>query len=509
MLDLTKVFRVYARYRYAQIEKSNPQKDQEKILLKLLGKAKDTAFGKDHNFTSISSVSDFQKKVPLRRYEDFWDDYWKKFFPVLKNCTWPGTIPYFCLSSGTTSGTTKYIPYTREMIKSNSKAGLDMLIYHLINRPQSRIFGGKSFVLGGTTELQELAPGIFGGDLSGIAAITLPWWAKFFYFPPQELALIKNWEEKIDVFAAAALNEDIRSLNGVPSWMLILLQKMKAISGKNSLKEMFPNLELLVHGGVNFEPYYRQFLDLLSGTGAELREVYPASEGFIGSADKAYGQGIRINSQHDIFYEFVPLEDLESEKPVRHWMGNIECGQDYAVVLTTAAGLWSYVLGDTVKFIEKTPPRLLVTGRTSYFLSAFGEHLSGDELEKAVTKSAEAIQQNVADYSFGALYPKSQGDLGGHLLVIEFNNSIICIEALNNFQKSFEKTLCELNEDYSAHFAGGYGLQSPKVRCVSNGTFASWMKKRGKLGGQNKVPRIISNQELFQDLMDFTKSFEA
>ncbi len=505
MLDFTKVFRPYAKYRYSKINSQDLKGTQSRVLLNLVSKAKNTKFGKDHNFSQIKSVEDFQKNVPLRKYEDFWDNYWQKDFPLLNDCTWPGLIPFFCLSSGTTSGSTKYIPYTYEMINSNSKAGLDLMVYHSINRPNSKIFGGKSFVLGGSTELQQLAPGVMGGDLSGIAAMTLPWWAKYFYFPPKELALIKNWEEKIDLFAMKSTAEDIRSISGVPSWMLILIQKMKEVTGKKSLSEIFPNLEMLVHGGVNFAPYFKQFNDLLKDTHCELREVYPASEGFIAIGDLSYGEGLRLNIDHDIFFEFVPIEELSKPNPVRHSADKIELNLNYAVVMTTAAGLWSYIIGDTVKFISRSPARLLVTGRTSYFISAFGEHLTGEEVEKAVAKAAQSINKNVTDYSLGAVFPAKDKDLGGHLLIIEFGDSDNNAELKAQFKDVFVSSLCELNEDYAAHYANGYGLNAPEIRTTPKGTFINWMKKRGKLGGQNKVPRIISNQDLFSDLNDFTK----
>ena len=505
MFDLNSLFRLLAGYKKNIAEFDSPVKLQEKTLRGLLRRAKNTKFGEEHNFNAIKSVSDYQKQVPLRKYEDFWEKYWRPSFPILDNITWPGVIPYFCLSSGTSSGSTKYIPYTNEMIRSNSKAGLDLLIFHLLNRPKSKLFSGKSFVLGGSTDLNELAPGIFGGDLSGIAAKTLPWWAKYFYFPSAEMALISNWEKKIDILAENALKEKITSLSGIPSWILILLEKMAAISGRKdvSVAELFPNLQMLVHGGVNFEPYYEQFMKLLEGSNAELREVYPASEGFIAIADKGYGQGLKLNYKHDIFFEFIPVEELDSPNPTRHWLRNIELEQNYAIVLTTAAGLWSYIWGDTLKFIKRPPPRLLVTGRTSYFLSAFGEHLTGEEVEKAVSSAAAAIGKNINEYSLGALYPAKTGELGGHLLVVEFTNSSLGTHEEDNFKRIFKDKLCELNEDYKAHLAEGFGMKAPELKNVKEGTFAAWMKSRGKLGGQNKVPRIIAKKELFDNLQSF------
>ena len=511
MLNFTYFLRSYARFRHRKLKEQNHSLTQENELLKLVKHAASTRFGRDHNFSAIKSVADFQSAVPLRRYEDLWDNYWKPHFPRIENCTWPGLVPFFCVSSGTTAGRTKYIPYTQEMIKSNSKAGLDILVHHVMNRPKSQLLGGKSFVLGGSTDLIEETPGVYSGDLSGIAAKTLPFWAKSFYFPPSDIALLKNWEEKIDILAKRSLNEDIRMISGVPSWTLIFLEKLFKLrpDSNNDISKIFPNLELLVHGGVNFGPYYKQFQNLLKNTKAEMREVYPASEGFIAIADRDYAQGLKLNCDHSIFFEFVPLEELESKNPTRHWVKNIEPNINYAVVMSTAAGLWSYLIGDTVKFLETNPPRLLVTGRTSYYLSAFGEHLAGEEVEIAVTKASESINTMITDYALGALYPGDTSELGGHLLVAEFKDRSLNSSQIEKFKKTFESTLCAENEDYEAHLADGYGLRRPELIVSSNGMFAAWMKKRGKLGGQNKVPRIINDSNLFDDLVSFAKNWHS
>lgn len=509
MPDVSKAFRLYAKYRQMRLAHDDPSARQEKILLHLVKKGSLTRFGREHDFKSITGVTSYQARVPLRKYEDFWNDYWKDAFPKLTDVTWPGTIPYFCLSSGTSTGNTKYIPYTKEMIKSNSKAGTDLLVYHLLNRPQSKLFGGKTFVLGGSTNLVEYAPGILGGDLSGIAAKTLPAWANYFYFPPLELALMENWEEKIDVLAKASLKQDIRSLMGVPSWLLILITKLQHYSGKIDapLVEIFPNLEMVVHGGVNFSPYRKQFEKLLLGSHAELREVYPASEGFIAVADQGYGEGLRLNYSHGLFYEFIPLNDLNSSSPKRHWLGNIELGLDYAIAVTNPAGMWSYILGDTVKFVSLSPPRILITGRTSYSLSAFGEHLTGSEVELAVSRAANEIGEDVVDYAMGASYPADSSDLGGHILVVEFTGGAVPNqESRRNFEDRFFKELCSANADYEAHFAAGFGLKRPEIIYVGDGIFAAWMKARGKLGGQNKVPRLIPDNQLFGNLLGFVNS---
>jgi hypothetical protein len=511
MLDATPFLRLYARWRNQQLASLHPATTQENELLKLVRTAQDTTFGKMHSFSSIRSVEDFQKQVPLRKYENFWNDFWKEKFPTLDNCTWPGRIPYFPVSSGTSSGTTKYIPCSPEMLRSNTKAGLDLLIHHVTNRPQSRLMGGKSFMLGGSTDLTSPTPGIHFGDLSGIAVKTLPWWARARYFPPPHLALLKNWEEKVDTLANLSLSEDIRMISGVPAWMLIFFDKLASLRPESNgkLSAIYENLEMIVHGGVNFAPYVNRFKDLLEGSSAELREVYPASEGFIAVADRGYGDGLRMNLDHGIFYEFVPLEELESAQPTRHWIKDVQPDVNYAVVMTTCAGLWSYVIGDTVRFVDTKTPRLLVTGRTSYYLSAFGEHLIAEEIEDGVSTAATDIGAIVSDFTVGPLFPERAGELGGHVYIIEFANQLPSRELLEKFENALDQRLCVRNEDYEAHRSGGFGLKGPKVLPVPTGFFADWMKSRGKLGGQNKVPRIITNREMLGELLDRTTSLSS
>lgn len=506
MFDLSSGLRLYAGYRSAKLRRENPARSQEQQLLRLLQQAKDTRFGRQYDFASIRSVEEYQRRVPLRYYENFWEEFWKPAFPRLDNCTWPGLIRYIAVSSGTTSGTTKYIPYSAEMDRSNHKAGLDLLVHHVRNYPGSRLFGGKTFVLGGSTDLVRESEGVYSGDLSGIAVVTLPWWAKPFYFPSREMALIKDWETKIDTMAQAALRADIRALSGVPAWMLILSKKLAQLMPDSGgvFSNAFPNLEMLVHGGVNFAPYHRQFMNLIDPGKVDLREVYPASEGFVAIADHGYNEGMRLVLDHGIFFEFVPVDELNSLEPMRHWCGLLEKDVNYAVVLSTCAGLWSYVLGDTVKFIETDPPRLLITGRTSYCLSAFGEHLIAEEIEDAISSAAATIGEEITDYSVGPLFPRNHGDLGGHLYVVEFTGRIPEASRLRLFGEALDRRLCQRNEDYTAHRSGGFGLKAPEIRPVKPGTFAAWMKSRGKLGGQNKVPRIITRQELFDSLVDFS-----
>jgi hypothetical protein len=252
-----------------------------------------------------------------------------------------------------------------------------------------------------------------------------------------------------------------------------------------------------------------QFKQVLDGGHAELREVYPASEGFIAIADRGYGDGLLMNLDHGIFYEFVPLEELDSPQPTRHWIGNVQPEINYAVIMTTCAGLWSYIIGDTVRFVDINTPRVLVTGRTSYYLSAFGEHLIAEEVEDGIVTAAKEIQAEISDFTVGPVFPEHTGDLGGHVYLVEFSSSPPSKEQLEVFALALDKRLCQRNEDYESHRSGGFGLKPPAVMPVPSGCFAGWMKKRGKLGGQNKVPRIITNREMLAELISFAQSPES
>lgn len=502
MIDITAILRLYARRRLAQLKRLDSASVQQQTLLRLLRAAADTGFGKDHDFRSIGSVADYQARVPLRRYEDFWQGYWKPLFPVIENATWPGRIPFFAVTSGTSTGRTKYIPLTRPILRNNTRAGLDLISHHLAARPRSRLFDGKSFMLGGSTDLKEEAPGIYSGDLSGIITHTLPLWGRFYAFPGRDLALLTDWEEKLERLAEVSLKQRIRTLAGTPSWLLILLERARELRGDGA-ENPYLDLELLVHGGVHFGPYRQRFERIFASSRAELREVYPASEGFIAVADRGEGEGLRLNLDHGLFYEFVPLEELEDEQPTRHWIGTVESGVNYALVMTTPAGLWSYVLGDTVRFVDLRPPRLLVTGRTAYGMSAFGEHLIAEEVEKAVAAAAAAIAADVTDYSMGAVHPGQEREVvGHHRYYVEFAQPP-SPEAIARFASVLDRELCALNEDYEVHRKGDVGMGGPEVRVVPPHGFAQWMKQRGRLGGQNKVPRIINDAALFADLESF------
>jgi len=505
VIDLTPSFRLYANYRVRRLKAQSAAAVQTRILRDLTRRARKTRFGRDHGFGAIRDIGDYQRQVPIRGYDAFWQEYWRDEFPRLENCTWPGRIPYFALSSGTTTGGTKYIPHSREMGAASFAGMRDLFVHHVINRPTSRVLGGKGLMLGGASELEELAPGVSAGDLSGIAANEVPLWLKNRVVPPREIALISDWSTKIERLAPMSLENDIRVVGGTPNWLLLFFDELARLrpDAERRFASWYPNLELIIHGGVNFAPYRTRFRELLDGSGAETREAYSASEAFIAVADRGDGEGLRVVADRGVFFEFVPTGELQSASPTRHWLGNLELDLEYAVIVSTCAGAWAYQLGDTVRFIDRDPPRLLVTGRTAYVLSAFGEHLIDEEIEEAVSLAAGAIGAAVTDYAVGPIDPGDDEPRGGHHYVVECDTKRIAAASAERFAQRLDDRLCELNDDYRTQRHGDFGLRSPQVQFVAPGTFAAWMKHRKKLGGQHKVPRIINDRGLFEDLKAF------
>ncbi len=500
MIDATPLLRLFARYRLARLEREDPLALQRMALARLLRRAAGTRFGRDHAFEEFSSVEDFQKRVPLRRFEDFWEGYWKRDFPKVTDASWPGTIPLFAKTSGTTSGTSKYIPVTREILKGNNRAVLNLLCFHIRAKPDSKVLGGRTFMLGGSTALEELAPGVGAGDMSGLSAGAVPGWAQRFYYPPPELAGVTDWERKMALLAEDSPKRDIRLIGGTTSWLLLFLQDLAARPG--GLAACYPNLQLLIYGGINFAPYRRQYEELLGGSGVDLREVYPASEGFLALADRGVGEGMRLECDGGLFFEFVPADELEAENPRRYWIGNVETGVNYAVVLSTPAGAFAYILGDTVRFVSLKPPRVLVTGRTATSLSAFGEHLIEEEIQTAVSEASAALALAVTDFTVGPVYPAGTERRGHHLYIVEFEGGSVPSDRLRSFAERLDRSLCRLNDDYRDHREGDLQMKGPEVLAAPPGSFFSWMKARGKLGGQNKVPRVMTDPALLASLVE-------
>lgn len=492
--------RLDARRRAAQLASLDPVAAQERTLRRLLARARDTRFGRDHGFASIATIDAFQARVPTRTYEALWEDYLKPRLPVLENLTWPGRIPYLALTSGTTLGATKYIPVSGEMIRSNREAAQSMVAAHMAARPDSRLFEGRMFVLGGTTRLEEPAPGVRQGDLSGIAAIELrsPW--RPYTFPPLDLALESDWDRKLERLAERSLDQPITLVSGVPSWLLMLLRRVLELSGKSTIGEVWPTLEAIVHGGVKFDPYKPAFRAMIGRADVLFHETYACSEGFLAHDDPATGL-LRLLVDHGIFYEFIPTAEYDPDAPSRsrRRLGDVETGVDYVIVVSTCAGMWAHVIGDVVRFESLDPPLIRFVGRTKYTLSAFGEHLTGGEVEAAIASASAGAGASAREWHVGPVF---EGSPGRHQYVIEFETSPA---DAGRFRDRLDDDLRRRNADYAAHRAPGVGMPSPGLLVARPGTFEAWMRRRGRLGGQNKVPRIDESGALTRDLVDFVR----
>jgi hypothetical protein len=487
-------FAAYSRRRMRQVSRLDPVAVQERTLRKLVRAASGTRFGRDHGFAQVRTIADYQARVPLRTYEDLWNDYLKDHYPTFDNLTWPGRIPFLALTSGTTTGATKYIPVSDAMVASNRKAAQTMIAAYLNQRPGSRLFLGKLFFMGGSTDLDYPAPGVGQGDLSAIASKTVSPWLRPYAFPPLDVALEPSWDRKLALMAERSLNEPITLVSGVSSCLVTLFQRVIALSGKPTVAEVWPTLELVVHGGVKFDPYRESFQRLLGAPTIFLHESYPCSEGFIAFGDPATGL-LRLVLDHGIFYEFVPTSELGTERPARHWLGNLQAGVNYAIVVSTCAGMWSHVIGDTVRFESLDPPLLTFTGRTKYTLSAFGEHLISEEIEAAVATASAGARAAVRDWHVGPVF---RGELGHHRFVFEF---ITPPECLDSFRRALDAELARRNAHYQWFRAKGGGLPLPALVAARAGAFDSWMRSRGRLGGQHKVPRIDSTGTLTSALV--------
>jgi hypothetical protein len=491
-------FRWTARLRTSALSGADPIQAQARTLRRLIRRARDTQFGRDHHFDRIGGVPDFQAAVPIRSYEALWDEYLRDRYPIFEDLTWPGRIPYLALTSGTTQGATKYIPVSRDMVASNRDTAWNMLANHGAAHPESRCFLGRMLFLGGSAALRRVAPGVEEGDLSGIAARELSPLLRPFTFPRLDLALESDWDRKLARLAELSRHEPITLVGGVPSWLLMLFQRLLEATGKSTLIEVWPDLQVVVHGGVKFDPYRESFRSIIGSERVRMLETYACSEGFVAFGDPATGL-LRLAYDSGIFYEFVPTDDLDSPRPTRHWLGDVECGVNYAIVVSTCAGMWAHVIGDTIRFESRKPPLLTFTGRARQTLSAFGEHLIGEELEAAIAGAAVESDAAVRDWHVGPVF---EGTPGYHQYVVEF-----LTEPADpaRFRDRLDAELARRNADYLSHRAPGAGLPPPALLVARPGAFESWMRRRGKLGGQNKVPRVDNTGALTRDLLQFLR----
>ena len=477
----------------------HPIEVQNELFEKLIKQARDTEYGKKFEFSSIQTPQQFAQRVPVVTYESLFP-YISRIMKGEQNLLWPSETKWFAKSSGTTNDRSKYIPVSPEALEDcHFKGGKDLISIYVNNHPDSRLFDGKSLAIGGSQQINKFDPkaNSYYGDVSAVIMKNLPLWAQFVRTPSLEIALMEEWEEKIERLALATADENVTSISGVPTWTILLLQRILELKQKSTISEVWPNLELFVHGAVAFGPYRTLFQSLIGKSHMRYLETYTASEGFFGIQDQTDSEELLLMLDYGIFYEFIPSEQVGSDNPSTISLEDVELGKSYALVISTNAGLWRYQIGDTVKFTSTSPYRIKITGRTKHFINAFGEELVIENAEQAITVACQRTEAKISNFTAAPIYLGTENK-GGHEWIIEFT------QAPNNlqvFSEALDQTLKEVNSDYQAKRQKDLALVPPVIHSVSPGTFYQWMKKRGKLGGQNKVPRLSNNREFVDDIL--------
>ena len=469
---------------------------QQVLLLQLLDTAKNTVIGKKYNFNDIADFHSFVNNVPLQQYESI-VSLIERTRKGEQNVFWPTKIKWFAQSSGTTNAQSKFIPVSKESLENcHYKAVRDMLCLYLRNNQNSMMFSGKNLRLGGSNTGYEDNDTYFG-DLSAIIIENLPFWADYKSAPKQKIALMGDWEIKMDKIIAETIEEDITNLAGVPSWMLVLLNRVLEVTGKDNILEVWPNLEVYFHGGINFAPYKEQFKKLIPKKGFKYYETYNASEGFFAIQDRNNSNEMLLMLDYGIYYEFIPMNNFDGENSKTISLKDVKLDINYALVITTNAGLWRYLIGDTIVFTSLNPFRIKVTGRTKHFINAFGEELIIENAETALNTACKKTNTVIIDYTVAPIFMQ-KNTKGSHEWLIEFSNLPTNIDT---FMKIIDTTLQSINSDYKAKRYLNITLDSPKIVIAKNGLFYNWLKNKNKLGGQNKIPRLQNTRKLMDELL--------
>lgn len=473
-----------------------PFRFQARTFKNLLAKASNTEWGRKYGYSSIGSFKEYQSRVPVQTYEDI-IPYVERLRKGEENLLWPGEIRWFTRSSGTTSTKSKFIPVSRESLEEcHYRAIKDILAIYLHNNPSSRIFSGKALTLGGSHKINKFSNNSLFGDLSAILIENAPAAVEMIRTPKKRIALIEDFEKKLELITVESVKENVTSFSGVPSWYLTLIKAVLSHTGKRNLLEVWPNLEIFFHGGVSFIPYQEIYRKLIPGDQMHYMETYNASEGFFGIQDDLNNTDLLLMPDYGIFYEFVPAENINTDSPVAYTLDEIETGKNYALVISTSGGLWRYLLGDTVKFSCLAPNKFKITGRTKHYINTFGEEVIIDNAEKALESACRATGAIINEYSAGPIF-MGETSRGSHEWLIEFEKEPV---DLYRFTLVLDETLQSINSDYEAKRFKDINLVRPKVRIVPYGTFNKWLKAKNKLGGQNKVPRLSNNREYLDEL---------
>jgi hypothetical protein len=476
-----------------------PNEVQDELLKKLLLTARNTEFGKKYKFGDINSYEQFRDRVPIQSYEHIFP-YIDRLMHGEQNILWPTEVKWFSKSSGTTNARSKFIPVSAEALEEcHFKGGKDMLSLYVNSNPDTQMFDGKGLAVGGSHQINEYdaSSNSYYGDVSAVIMQNLPPWAQFIRTPSLETALMNNWEEKIEKMARETVHQNVTNIAGVPTWTILLIQRIVELEKKNNILEVWPNLEVFFHGAVAFKPYRQLFSSLIPGNKMCYWETYNASEGFFGIQDQANSDELLLMLDYGIFYEFIPMDELEKEHPKAVTLDGVEVGKNYAMIISTNAGLWRYSIGDTIKFTSVLPYRIKISGRTKHFINVFGEEVIIENAESAITKACEATGAVIDNFTAGPVFLE-EGKKGSHEWIIEFK---VKPSDQDKFNKVLDETLRHLNSDYDAKRMHNLALVAPVIHSVEEGTFYNWMKHRGKLGGQNKVPRLSNTREYLEDIL--------
>jgi hypothetical protein len=474
----------------------HPISAQREVLQDLVTAGQYTEIGRKYDFSKLFNTKTFKQAIPIHEYDDL-KPYVERIMAGEQNILWNTPINWFAKSSGTTSDKSKFIPVSQEsLVDGHYKAAKDILSLYYMQHPESDLLTGKGLVIGGSHTVSSLHDEAFFGDLSAVLMQNTPFWGNWIRTPELKIALMDEWENKIEMLATTTMQENVTSVSGVPTWTLVLFQRILELTGKENMKEVWPSLELYMHGGVSFHPYKEQFKKLLGGD-VQYLEMYNASEGFFAAQDKPNSEGMLLFLDHGIFYEFMPIEEYGKEEPQTIGLKDVELGKLYAPVISTNGGLWRYLIGDTITFTSLKPFRIKVSGRLKLFINAFGEELIIENAEKAMAEACKETDAIVIDYTAGPVYFSDNGN-GAHEWLVEFEKEPNNIE---KFSTVLDEALKKQNSDYEAKRYKGIALREPLVRPLPNGHFNKWLKTKNKLGGQHKVPRLSNDRIILEEIL--------
>lgn len=480
---------------------NHPVAVQREVLQDLVTAAQYTTFGRKYNFSKLFLLKEFKKQVPIHEYNDL-KPYIHRMMNGEENVLWNTPVNWFAKSSGTTSDKSKFIPISQESLQENHfKASKDVLSNYYKNFPSSDLLTGKGLVVGGSHQISKVNEDIQYGDLSAVLMQNSPFWGQWIRTPELSVALLDEWEEKIEKLAQVTAQENVTSLAGVPTWTLLLLKRILDIKGKTTIKEVWPNLELYINGGVSFVPYKEQFEKIMGGK-INYLEIYNASEGFVAAQVNPDDDGMLLFTEHGIFYEFMPVEEYGKENPITVGLNDVVTGKNYALVISTTGGLWRYLIGDTIQFTSLNPYKIKITGRLKHYINAFGEELIVDNSDHAIAHAAEKTNAIVNDYTAAPVY-FSENNNGAHEWLIEFGKEP---DDFDKFIYELDAALKNINSDYEAKRHKSIALRLPIVHQLPVGTFTQWLRSKGKLGGQHKVPRLSNERDILEEILEIKNS---